>query len=115
MTETFGLIPGRMTDQGCGIREGKFQDRDQKEIRALQVAPGDMARFIRWRSSSTDWRRSSDRLSLYRVGQEERIARKLAVHRLRRYLQPADSRGTHGSGMPTSKGMEATMELVQKA
>ena len=106
MTETFGLIPGRMTDQGCGIREGKFQDRDQKKIRALQVAPGDMARFIRWRSSSTDW---------YRVGQEERIARKLAVHRLRRYLQPADSRGTHGSGMPTSKGMEATMELVQKA
>jgi formylmethanofuran dehydrogenase subunit D len=45
MTETFGLVPGRTTDQGCGISEGKFQDKYQKEIRALQVAPGDMTRL----------------------------------------------------------------------
>ena len=31
----FVLIPGWTTDQGCGISEGKFQDKYQKEIRAL--------------------------------------------------------------------------------
>ena len=35
MAETFVLIPGWTTDQGCGISEGKFQDKYQKEIRAL--------------------------------------------------------------------------------
>ena len=42
MSETFILIPGRTSDQGCGISEGKFLEKYQREINTLQVAPGDM-------------------------------------------------------------------------
>jgi formylmethanofuran dehydrogenase subunit D len=45
MPETFILIPGRTSDQGCGISEGKFQEKYQAEINTLQVAPGDMQRL----------------------------------------------------------------------
>jgi len=117
MTETFVLIPGRTTDQGCGISEGKFQDKYQKEIRALQVAPGDMARL-----GLSD----GDRVRL--TGEEGQtvevciVAAKkdelpegllfIAYGDISSRLMVGD---THGSGMPTSKGMEVTMELVQKA
>jgi formylmethanofuran dehydrogenase subunit D len=117
MTETFVLIPGRTTDQGCGISEGKFQDKYQNEIRALQVAPGDMARL-----GLSD----GDRVRL--TGEEGQTvdvcivsAKKdeLPVGLLFIAYGDISSRmmvgDTHGSGMPTSKGMEVTMELVQKA
>ena len=45
MPETFILIPGRTSDQGCGISEGKFLEKYQREINSLQVAPGDMTRL----------------------------------------------------------------------
>ena len=117
MTETFVLIPGRTTDQGCGISEGKFQEKYQNEIRALQVAPGDMARL---------GLSNGDRVRL--TGEEGQtvevciVAAKkdelpegllfIAYGDISSRLMVGD---THGSGMPTSKGMEVTMELVQKA
>ena len=45
MPETFILIPGRTSDQGCGISEGKYLEKYQREINTLQVPPGDMARL----------------------------------------------------------------------
>jgi len=45
MSETFILIPGRTSEQGCGISEGKFQEKYQNQINTLQVAPGDMERL----------------------------------------------------------------------
>jgi formylmethanofuran dehydrogenase subunit D len=45
MPNTFILIPGRTSDQGCGISEGKFLEKYQREINSLQVAPGDMQRL----------------------------------------------------------------------
>lgn len=117
MTETFVLIPGRTTDQGCGISEGKFQEKYQNEIRALQVAPGDMARL---------GLSNGDRVRL--TGEEGQtvevciVAAKkdelpegllfIAYGDISSQLMVGD---THGSGMPTSKGMDVTMELVQKA
>ena len=45
MSETFILIPGRTSKQGCGISEGKFLENYQAEINLLQVAPQDMQRL----------------------------------------------------------------------
>lgn len=117
MPETFILIPGRTADQGCGISEGKFQDKYQKEIRSLQVAPGDMTRL---------GLSSGDRVRL--TGEEGQVvevciiaAKKdelpegllfIAYGDISSQLMGGD---THGSGMPTSKGMDVTMELVEKA
>lgn len=117
MAETFVLIPGRTTDQGCGISEGKFQEKYQNEIRALQVAPGDMARL---------GLSNGDRVRL--TGEEGQTVEVCIVSAKKDELPEGllfiaygdiSSRmmvgDTHGSGMPTSKGMEVTMELVQKA
>ena len=45
MNETFILIPGRTSDQGCGISEGKFKDKYQTETRRLMLCGADMQRL----------------------------------------------------------------------
>ena len=43
MPETFILIPGRTSRQGCGISEGKFnKDYQEETFTTLQVPPQDM-------------------------------------------------------------------------
>lgn len=117
MPETFTLIPGRTTDQGCGVSEGKYQERYQSAIRALQVAPGDMVRL---------GLSEGDRVRL--TGEEGQTvevciteAKKDELPEGLLFIAYGDissqmmSGDTHGSGMPTSKGMEVSMELVEKA
>jgi formylmethanofuran dehydrogenase subunit D len=113
MPETFIFIPGRTSDQGCGISEGKFQDKYQREIQSLQVAPGDMARL---------GLKAGDRVRLTSdSGQVEVsvIAAKadelpegilfIAYGDISSRLMGGD---THGSGMPTSKGIDVTLEVL---
>ena len=42
MSKTYILIPGRTSQQGVGINEGKFEETYQSEISVLQVALDDM-------------------------------------------------------------------------
>lgn len=117
MSETFILIPGRTTNQGCGISEGKFQEKYQTEIHSLQVAPGDMERL---------GLAEGDRVRLTgEQGQTVEVcitaAKKDELPEGLLFIAYGDTSSrmmtgdTHGSGMPTSKGMEVTMELVEKA
>ena len=114
MPETFILIPGRTSDQGCGISEGKFQDKYQRQINTLQVAPGDMRRL---------GLEDGDRV---RLTSEEGAAVEVAVKSAKAEELPEgilfiaygdiSSRlmagETHGSGMPTSKGMDVELEVL---
>ena len=43
MSKTYILIPGRTSQQGVGINEGKFEETYQSEISVLQVALDDQA------------------------------------------------------------------------
>lgn len=115
MAETFILIPGRTSDQGCGISEGKFLEKYQREINSLQVAPGDMLRL------GLD---EGDRVRL--TGEQGQIvevcvtaAKKdelpegllfIAYGDISSRLMGGD---THGSGMPTSKGMDVQLEVLK--
>ncbi len=115
--ETFILIPGRTTDQGCGVSEGKFRDKYQKEVRALRVAPGDMARLGLAEGDLV--RLTGEEGQSVEVGitaaKKDELPEGLlfiAYGEISSRLMTGD---THGSGIPTSKGMEVTMELVQKA
>lgn len=113
MTETFILIPGRTSDQGCGISEGKFQEKYQSQINTLQVAPGDMQRLGLAKGDRV--RLTSDH------GQVEVavIAAKgdelpegllfIAYGDMSSRLMGGD---THGSGMPTSKGLDVQLEKL---
>lgn len=117
MTDTFILIPGRTTDQGCGISEGKFQDKYQKEIRALQVAPGDMVRLgllegDRVRLTGEEGQSVEVCITAGKKDELPEGILFIAYGDISSRMMVGD---THGSGMPTSKGMEVTMELVERA
>jgi formylmethanofuran dehydrogenase subunit D len=117
MTETFILIPGRTTDQGCGISEGKFLEKYQKEINALQVAPGDMTRLglaegDRVRLTGEHGQTVEVCITAAKKDELPEGLLFIAYGNISSQMMTGD---THGSGMPTSKGMEVTMELVQKA
>ena len=113
MAETFILIPGRTSKQGSGISEGKFAANYQREINTLQVSPEDMSRL-----GLAD----GDRVRL--TGEFGRIdvaivAAKgdelppgilfIAYGDLSSRLMGGD---THGSGMPTSKGLDVELEKI---
>jgi formylmethanofuran dehydrogenase subunit D len=113
ISHPFILIPGRTSDQGCGISEGKFQDKYQREINTLQVSPGDMKRL---------GLKDGDRVRLTsphgRIDVAVTTAKGdelpdgllfIAYGDLSSRLMGAD---THGSGMPTSKGIDVTLEVL---
>ncbi len=114
MPETFIFIPGRTSRQGAGISEGKFKDNYQDEIRTLQVAPQDMQRLSL---------QNGDRVRLTsEFGQVEVAVTAskgdelppgllfIAYGDLSSKLMGGD---THGSGMPTSKGIDVELEVVK--
>jgi len=113
MSETFILIPGRTSKQGCGISEGKFRAEYQSEITTLQVAPEDIQRLglaegdkIRLRS---EWGQIELAIRAAKDGELPPGLLFIAYGDLSSRLMGAD---THGSGMPTSKGIDVTMEKI---
>jgi formylmethanofuran dehydrogenase subunit D len=113
MPETFILIPGRTSRQGCGISEGKFKQEYQEETNLLQVAPEDMERLglspgdrvrIRSESGQIDVAVTPSRGDELPSG-----LLFIAYGDLSSRLMGAD---THGSGIPTSKGLDVTLEKI---
>ena len=113
MPETFILIPGRTSRQGCGISEGKFGQEYQDETHVLQVAPRDMERLglspgdrVRLRSEAGQ---VEVRVTPARGDELPPGVLFIAYGDLSSRLLGAD---THGSGIPTSKGLDVTLEKV---
>ena len=115
MSDTYILIPGRTSDQGCGISEGKFLEKYQSEINALQVAPGDMERLgiatgDRVRLTNVECGNQVEVSVIPAKGDElpEGLLF-IAYGDISSRLMGAD---THGSGMPTSKGIDVQLEVL---
>jgi formylmethanofuran dehydrogenase subunit D len=113
MSETFVLIPGRTSKQGCGISEGKFTEGYQSETTVLQVSPKDMQRLglvegDRVRLSSET---GAVEVAVTAAKGDELPSGLLfiAYGDLSSRLMGSD---THGSGMPTSKGLDVVMEKI---
>lgn len=113
MSESFVLIPGRTSKQGCGISEGKFTAGYQQETTTLQVAPEDMQRL---------GLNNGDRVHLASESGAIEVAVTaakgdelppgvlfIAYGDLSSRLMGGD---THGSGMPTSKGLDVTLDKI---
>lgn len=110
----FILIPGRTTKQGCGISEGKFGQSYQSEINALQINPSDMQQLGLV---------EGDRVTVTSAyGQIEVAVKPAAADELPEGLLfiaygDLSSRlmggATHGSGMPTSKGLDVRLEVAR--
>ena len=114
MSETFILIPGRTSKQGCGISEGKFTEGYQAEINTLQVNPDDMQRLELVAGDTvrlvTETGRQID-VAIKASKGDELPAGLLFIGYgdLSSKLMEGE---THGSGMPTSKGFDVTMEKI---
>jgi formylmethanofuran dehydrogenase subunit D len=116
MSETFVLIPGRTSKQGCGISEGKFTAGYQSETSVLQVCPDDMRRLgladgDRVRLSSNS---GTVEVAVAAAKGDELPSGVLfiAYGDLSSRLMAGD---THGSGMPTSKGLDVSLEKIATA
>ena len=114
MSNTFILIPGRTSDQGCGISEGKFQEKYQREINTLQVAPGDMQRLGLAEGDRVRLKGEHGQIDVaITAAKKDELPEGLlfiAYGDLSSRLMGGD---THGSGMPTSKGMDVELEVLK--
>ena len=111
--ETFILIPGRTSKQGCGISEGKFEENYQQETSLLQVSPEDMQRLSLKSGQKVRITSESGQIEVcITPAKDDELPPGLlfiAYGDLSSRLMGGD---THGSGMPTSKGFDVTMELL---
>jgi formylmethanofuran dehydrogenase subunit D len=113
MPETFILIPGRTSKQRCGISEGKFKQEYQEETNVLQVSPQDMKRLglspgdrVRLRSETAAIEVS---VTASRGDELPPGLLFIAYGDLSSRLLGPD---THGSGIPTSKGLDVVLEKI---
>ncbi len=114
MSETFVLIPGRTSKQGCGISEGKYTEGYVSETTVLRMAPQDMQRLAL--ADGDRVRLASDTgaidVAVAAAKGDELPPGVLfiAYGDLSSRLMGGD---THGSGMPTSKGLDVTLEKIE--
>ena len=113
MSKTYIMIPGRTSQQGVGINEGKFEETYQNGISVLQVSLEDMEELG---LEAGDWVRVKSEHGEIEI--KTKAAKKgelpagllfIAYGDYSSRLMGAD---THGSGMPTSKGFDVTMEKI---
>jgi len=113
MADVFILIPGRTSKQGCGISEGKFGENYLREINTLQVAPPDMQRLA---LSDGDMVRLTCEHGQIDVAVKTAKKDELPAGMLFIAYGDLSSRlmggDTHGSGMPTSKGMDVELTVL---
>jgi len=113
MPETFILIPGRTSRQGCGISEGKFKQDYQEETNTLQVSPQDMERLGLADGDRVRIRSQTGQIEVaVTPSRGDELPPGLlfiAYGDLSSRLMGAD---THGSGIPTSKGLDVVLEKI---
>ena len=113
MAETFILIPGRTSKQGVGISEGKFEAGYQSEINSLQMTQNDMDRM---QVSTGERVRVTSENGQIEVAVVPSKGDELPDGLLFIPYGDLSSRlmggDTHGSGMPTSKGFDVSVERI---
>ena len=115
MAETFILIPGRTSKQGVGISEGKFKEGYLSETRTLLMAPKDMQRL---KLKDSDRVRLKSEFGQIEVSLATAKGDELPPGLLFIAYGDLSSRlmggDTHGSGMPTSKGIDVELEVLHQ-
>jgi formylmethanofuran dehydrogenase subunit D len=114
MSETFILIPGRTSKQGCGISEGKFTDGYLDETRVLQVAPQDMQRLSLSAGDRVRLTSESGQIEVQVIASKgDELPPGLLFIAYGDLSSRLMGHDTHGSGMPTSKGIDVELEKIE--
>ncbi len=114
MPETLILIPGRTARQGTGLCEGKYSSDYQDEINMLLINPTDMQKL---------GVKDGDRVRVWNDVGSVTVNCKSAKDECPpglAFISYGDKSSqlmegeTHGSGMPTSKGMDVWVEKTEE-
>src|SRR5687768_1956129 len=113
MPHPFILIPGRTSKQGVGISEGKFKENYRSETETLQIAPEDIRRLNLKEGDRVRVTSESGEIEVAIVASKgDELPPGLlfiAYGDLSSRLMGGE---THGSGMPTSKGLDVLLEPI---
>lgn len=108
------MVPGRSSQQGCGINEGKFGETYQSAISFVQMNPDDMQRLELQDDDRVEITSESGQIEVpVKAAKADELPCGLlfmAYGDLSSKLMGGD---THGSGMPTSKGFDVQLRKVQ--
>jgi formylmethanofuran dehydrogenase subunit D len=111
MAEPFILIPGRTARQGTSLNEGKFSDGYVEETTTLLMCPADMKRLGLKGGDRVRLRSEQGQVELAcqaaKDGELPPGLLFLPYGDLSSRLMGGD---THGTGMPTSKGIDVELE-----
>lgn len=113
MDKPFILVPGRSSQQGCGINEGKFGETYQQAISFVQMNPSDMECMDLANEDNVEIKSEFGVIQLpVKAAKADELPQGLlfmAYGNLSSQLMGGD---THGSGMPTSKGLDVSVKKV---
>ena len=110
MPETLILIPGRTSRQGTGLNEGKYSADYQSEINTLLINPGDMQKLgVQEGDHVRMWNEHGSVTVSCKSAKDECPPGLAFISYGDKSSQLMDGE-THGSGMPTSKGMDVFVE-----
>jgi formylmethanofuran dehydrogenase subunit D len=113
MSELFILIPGRTSKQGCGISEGKFSEGYQSETSVLQVCPADMQRLGLSEGDRVRLKSETGQIEVAIVASKgDELPSGLLFIAYGDLSSRLMGGNTHGSGMPTSKGLDVLLEKI---
>ncbi len=113
VSEIFILVPGRSSQQGCGINEGKFNETYVNATSFVQMNPKDMLRLGIEDDEKIELKSDFGRIE---IAVQKAKADELPIGLLFMAYGDLSSRlmggDTHGSGMPTSKGLDVEVKKV---
>ena len=113
MAEWFILIPGRTSRQGTSLNEGKFSKDYVEETHTLFVAPEDMTRLGLKPGDRVRLRSPQGQIEVAcqpaRAGELQPGVLFIPYGDLSSRLMTG---GTHGTGMPDSKGLDVELERI---
>lgn len=113
MAEIFILIPGRTSRQGTALNEGKLKKEYVEETNTLFMNPDDMERLGLANGDCVRVTSEQGAVEIHcqgaKVGELPSGLLFLPYGDQSSHLMTGD---THGTGMPTSKGMDVTIEKV---
>ena len=116
MPETFLLIPGRTSKQGTTLNEGKYTEGYLEETTTLQVAEEDMTRLgLQAGQKVRVWNDvGSIEVPIKKAKGDELPPGLLFISYGDKSCRLMSSE-THGSGMPDSKCLEVSLEVIDEA
>ena len=116
MHEIFILIPSRTSKQGTSLNESKFGEAYRVETTTVQMNPDDMKRLG---VTSGDRVRLTSEFGTSEVVVQAAKANELPTGLLFMAYGDGSSKlmggDTHGTGMPSSKGIDVTVEKLPES